>query len=349
MDGRLHLYHPKRRLCLLEYTEPPPVPQSQNGPKSNVLLFVGGMFDNFRGTSYVDELAEVLRPSSWKVCHIQLSSASRNFGHFNLGRDVEEIETCLDFIRSTPAIGTADSKIVLIGHSTGCQDCLTYTYSSSKSPRPQIQGVILQAAVSDREGALKAISSNPDIKSRYDKCFDLISKTAKVEQKTTILPMHWTTPLFGPAPMSIPRFLSLVSPESPQNPGPDDLFSSDLPDEQLAKTFGKVGSDSSPLQQFPRSKKKTIMIIQAGADQYCSESLDKEALLRKWKRAIELGQGDLHAQSQVIPHATHDLSGTSPDHVHGRSVTFRAAVMTYLNDVLGRESTVETAMSGLKL
>ena len=355
MDGKLHIYHPKRRLNLLEYTGSPS-PKPHDVARNGVLLFVGGMFDNFRGTGYVDELAETLQSSAWRVCHVQLSSASRSFGTLDLNRDVDEIETCIKFIRSNPGMGNADTKVVLLGHSTGCQDTLTYIYSSAKSQRPPIQGAILQAAASDREGAMHAVSTKSEVKTFYDQCMDLVSTTPAEHHKTTVLPMHWTTPMFGPAPMSITRFLSLVSPDSPSNPSADDLFSSDIPDSVLATTFGKVGSETSPLQALPSSQKRSLMVLLSGADEYMPAFIDKAGLLSRWKKAIKLGNGQLHPQSQVIESGLHDLSGSTKEQEHARQVVFRKAVLTYLNDVLGvdsdsrsNESGVEKGVASMKL
>ena len=345
MEGKLHIYYPKRRLNLLEYTSHQ---GSHDLASNNILLFVGGMFDNFRGTSYVDELAEVLPSSHWRVCHIQLSSASRSFGTFTLARDVDEIEACIKFIRSTPRLGNADTKIALLGHSTGCQDTFTYVYSQPKSPRPHIQGAILQAAVSDREGAMNSVSTNSEVKTLYDQCMKLISSTPAEHHKSTVLPMHWTTPMFGPAPMTIARFLSLVSPDSPNNPSADDLFSSDIPDSELAKTFGKVGSNSCPLQPLPSSQKRTMMILLSGADEYCPAFVDKAALLSRWKKAIESGGGELHDQSQVIENGLHDLSGSSKEQEYAGQAVFRKVVLSYLSDVLGKDSGSESKPSGIE-
>jgi Protein of unknown function (DUF1749) len=344
MEGKLHIYHPKRRLNLFEYASPSSTPQRAS---NNILLFIGGMFDNFRNTSYVDELAEILPDSGWRVCHVQLSSATRNFGTFSLGRDVEEIATCIDFIRSTPDLGNTHTKVVLLGHSTGCQDALTYIHSPSNSSRQPIQGAILQAAVSDREGAIHLISTKSDLKSLYDKCLAVISKTPKDEHKTTILPMHWTTPIFGPAPMSISRFLSLVSPGSPANPSADDLFSSDIPDSELAKTFGKVGSDKSPLQPLPHSQKRSILVVLSGADEHCPAFVDKSALLSRWQKAAEAGGAGL--TPVIVDGALHDMSGSSKEQEHGRKVVFKNVVLEYLNRVLGKDAAITTGVSELKL
>lgn len=94
MDTRLHVYYPRRTLVLSEYiprvdlTQPR---QDQHQPP-NVLLFIGGMYDNFRSPRYVDDLAALFPrdepDQKWSVFHVQLSSAGKSFGLVDLDRDV---------------------------------------------------------------------------------------------------------------------------------------------------------------------------------------------------------------------------------------------------------------------
>jgi len=351
MEGKLHIYHPKRRLPLFEYT-PSSSPNSSSTSKAdrvNVLVFIGGLFDNFRGTGYVDDLASLFPRNTpnqaWTVMHAQLSSAIRGWGTSDLNRDVEEMAAAIRYIR-TSISQSESTNIVLMGHSTGCQDVLHYLYSTPPDhrPRPAIQGAILQAPVSDREGILHTITSTPSRKPLYDQCLSLANTVPESEHRTTILPMHWTTPLIGAAPVSISRFLSLASPDSPSNPGLDDLFSSDLPDSRLDATFGQIAS--SPSLEAIRSHNgtaslsKSILILTSGADEYVPPQIDKPRLLSRWKSAIEshpsaTTHAILDPSSVVIPHARHDISGTTLVHRKARLVDMRSAVLHYLDRVVG--------------
>jgi hypothetical protein len=95
MEAIIHHYHPKRNNLLLEYTTTSGKKDVAHGPPAspqNVLLWVGGLFDNFRNTGYVDDLATLFprdQPDqNWRVMHVQLSSAGRSWGIFDLDRDV---------------------------------------------------------------------------------------------------------------------------------------------------------------------------------------------------------------------------------------------------------------------
>lgn len=91
METILHVYHPKRTLCLLEYANKITAQGKPSSPP-NVLLFVGGLYDNFRWPRYVDDLAALfprdLPDQQWRVMHVQLSSNQRSWGLFDLDRDV---------------------------------------------------------------------------------------------------------------------------------------------------------------------------------------------------------------------------------------------------------------------
>jgi hypothetical protein len=94
METILHAYHPKRSLMLLEYARTSEKGTTNSSPASaqNVLLFVGGMFDNFRWPRYLDDLAALfpcdVPNQNWRVMQVQLSSNGRSWGIFSLDRDV---------------------------------------------------------------------------------------------------------------------------------------------------------------------------------------------------------------------------------------------------------------------
>ena len=92
MDARIHIYHPKRRLLLLEYTNTLNGDANTISQPPNVLLFIGGMYDNFRSPLYVDDLAALFPRDApnqkWSVMHVQLTSAGRGWGFSDLNKDV---------------------------------------------------------------------------------------------------------------------------------------------------------------------------------------------------------------------------------------------------------------------
>ena len=225
-----------------------------------------------------------------------------------------------------------------MGFSTGCQDLMHYLLfpipASSPHPRLNVSGIILQAPVSDREALLHEIETNPTAKAAYEKVLSIASTTPKDKHKTTILPLDLITPMFGPSPVSISRFLSLASPDSPENPSTEDYFSSDLFDERLSTTWGRIGSVAHFLPS-PITNNKSVLVLQGAVDASIPAHIDKAALLARWKSFLEKGRSTLHPSSQVIEHADHGHLGTSHEAKVARLVTLRGAVLHYLDAVVG--------------
>ncbi|CAP92095.1 hypothetical protein E8E15_006874 [Penicillium rubens] len=315
-SGVLHEYAPK--LVAFEFTPP-----ADGTNKINSLIFVGGLTDGLCTVPYVSKLANALENTEWSVFSVLLSSSYSGWGVGSLDRDVEEIGQCVRFIRDLkasrqPGAMTKAGKIVIMGHSTGSQDVLHYLYSPNPVPqkefdfglqhmvRPELDGAILQAPVSDRESLLAIIesSSQPD---ELRKIYDQLVSSAQEQPYTadkndSILPMNLTAKLSYPAdaPLSARRFLSLVSPHSPDSPSDDDLFSSDLSDKRLQETFGMVGT-----QGMVKSK---LLALYSGKDEYCPHWVDKEKLLQRWQQATEAGGAQWDAEnSGVVPGASHNV------------------------------------------
>ncbi|KAJ5104065.1 hypothetical protein N7532_004594 [Penicillium argentinense] len=312
--GVLHEYAP--RLVAFEFAPP----SSVNKPNS--LIFVGGLTDGFCTVPYVSKLAEALEPTEWSLFSILLSSSYNGFGVASLDKDVEEIGHCVRYIRDLkasrqPGAPTNCAKIVVMGHSTGSQDVLHYLHSPNPLPkpefdiglshlvRPEVDGAIMQAPVSDREAVLATMkfAKNPnEVRGVYDQLINS-AKTLPwtADGKDTILPMNMTAQLGlpGDAPLSARRFLSLASPDSPANPSPDDLFSSDLSDKRHQDTFGVVGSRGI-LQS-------NLLVLYSGSDEWCPAWVDKEKLMQRWRQALEAGGAKWAEQSGIVPGASHNV------------------------------------------
>ncbi|KIW13480.1 hypothetical protein PV08_08668 [Exophiala spinifera] len=350
MECILHKYFPKRYLLLLEYLyrTPSNAGVTREAQPPNVLLFIGGLYDSFRSPGYVDDLAALFPRNApnqkWRVMHVQLSSAGRAFGVFDLNRDVEEISHAIRYIREN-VTQSSSTPVVIMGHSTGCQDVMHYltsaTSSSPSQPRSVISGAIMQAPVSDREAILDETNKKPDVRESYEKALATCASTPVSKHTTTILPTDITKDIVGSAPISISRFLSLASPDSPARPSIDDYFSSDLSDEHLLTTFGRIGSVEF-LQPEPtgsmQEKQKSILILESGSDGAVPAYIDKHQLIGRWKHAIEAGsdgKATSSSHSMVVPNAVHDIGGTTIEARTARLIDMRGAVLRYLQDVVG--------------
>ncbi|KAL2825166.1 hypothetical protein BDW59DRAFT_172462 [Aspergillus cavernicola] len=322
------LHHFTETLVTFEFT-------TSTTPKPHSLLFIGGLGDGLATTSYMADLAKALNPTDWSLFTLNLTSSHSAWGLGHLDRDTNEIAQCLNYIKDYKAggetkVGNANGKVVLMGHSTGSQ-CVMH-YLSKPNPhtslkgfdtglehvtRPVLDGAIMQAPVSDREAIQWVLNQGwmGRTPSEVTEIYKQIERIAKEEVSKNpdpafdmLLPLHLTGVIGYPGnvPLSARRFLSLVSPDSPQTPGEDDLFSSDLGDEQLGRTFGMVRK-----QALLRHR---LMVLISGADQAIPAWVDKEALLRRWREATERsreeegGKEIWDEESGLIPGASHALS-----------------------------------------
>lgn len=313
--------------------------------KPHSLLFVGGLGDGIATTSYMSSLVYALQPTQWSLFTVNLSSSYQAWGLGHLDRDTTEIAQCIDYVNEYKQAKFGGGKIVLMGHSTGSQDVLHYLYRPNPHnsipafdkdlqhrKRPVIDGAIMQAPVSDREAIHWVLEkgfagrSPSDCRAAYDKLIAIAQEAASQGRDCdTLLPLETTSALCYPAthPISARRFLSLVSPESPQAPQEDDLFSSDISDEELDKTFGMIHQ-----QALLRYK---LLVLPSGSDQAVPDWVDKNAVLAKWRKAVDrngLSQIWDAENSGPVPGASHALSN---DDQEGPRQYLVERVQNYLN------------------
>lgn len=284
------------------------------------------MGDGLATTSYLADLTAALKPLPWSLFTLNLSSSYTGWGLGSLDRDTDEIAQCLRYIEEYKSSRAGShGKIVLMGHSTGSQDVLHYLYKANPHTsklsfdpdlehvkRPSIDGAIMQAPVSDRECIMWVLEhgwlgkSPSETRKIYEGVVALAKEgVSKDAAHDALLPLSMTSQIGYPpnTPLSCRRFLSLVSPESPHTPSEDDLFSSDLSDDKLQRTFGLI--------QRTGLLGGKLLVLSSGADQAVPTWVDKEGLLTRWKSATNHnGQLDIwdSEYSGVIPHASHALS-----------------------------------------
>lgn len=308
------------------------------------MLFVGGLGDGLATTPFTADLVRSLESTKWSLFTLNLTSSHCQWGLGHLDRDTEEIAQCVQYINKykTAKFGGAP-KVVIMGHSTGSQCVLHYLYRPNphrhKSPfdpylehrqRPPIDGAIMHAAVSDREAIMSVVrdglghSSAATVKAAWEQAQAFAANSDLT--KDTIIPLAMTAPIYGNVPISCRRFISLASPTSPDLPEDDDLFSSDLSDEQLQRTFGRVRE-----RGLLRSK---LVVLASGCDPSVPDWVDKEKLIARWKAAAENGAGDREVwdaeRSGIIPNATHRMDG--PEQAEPRALLCRRMV-SYLESI----------------
>lgn len=260
----------------------------------NIILFVGGLGNGLLNIPYLPELADSASNEfqstdggSWSLVQVLLSSAYQGWGTSSLDRDTSELQSAIEYFRSER--GGNRQKIVIMGHSTGCQDVIHYLtktlYKENIPETSQVQGGILQAPVSDLEALLSGRDPTKHealVQRVYD---EYISKGKEGE----ILPQEYRKLTWG-VPTSAYRFYSLASKR-----GDDDYFSSYLTQEDYTKSFGKVN--------------KPLFVLYGSIDEFVPEYVDKENLVSTWKQSTSSQYWSEH--SQIIKGATHNLGDGS--------------------------------------
>lgn len=174
-----------------------------------------------------------------------------------------------------------------MGHSTGSQDVMHYLLLSGE--RPKIDGGILQSGVSDRQAM--EMFMDPTLLSQS---MLVARQYMSSGRENEVIPDRFTNGIF-PAPISAKRWLSLASP-GPEHAGEDDYFSSDLGDERLRGTFGRLGEKGAP-----------ICILFGKKDQYVPEKVNREELVETWHKHIKDGGGIVGDGSGIVPGMTHTV------------------------------------------
>jgi hypothetical protein len=144
LDGKLHTYSTKYgALTIFE---------SGDCSSSSVLLFIAGLTEvlnvsfrtqpltfrqGFMGTPYIHRLSSKLRVINWSLCQLLMRSSYLGFGTGSLNRDFEDISAAISYL-----VATGKHCVVLMGHSTGCQNSIHYVLNRSKNT-PLVNAVIV--------------------------------------------------------------------------------------------------------------------------------------------------------------------------------------------------------------
>ncbi|KAK4057145.1 hypothetical protein OIO90_001640 [Microbotryomycetes sp. JL221] len=145
IKGTLHQFSDNPELTCFEHDV------AHDSPGSNVIVVIPGLNGSYPPVPYTEALSQHLQNKlDWTIVELGgLSSAGPGYGAVTVFQDAKEIGLCVRFLRQV----RHKTKIVLMGHSTGCQDAVAYCHLNAQEPNaaPPVEGIILQAPVSDRE------------------------------------------------------------------------------------------------------------------------------------------------------------------------------------------------------
>nr|XP_023879905.1 UPF0613 protein PB24D3.06c [Quercus suber]POE76350.1 upf0613 protein [Quercus suber] len=255
------------RGVLFKYGPKPIQVAFKTGDYRQQVIFIGGLTDGFLATEYLEPLAIALEKEKWSLVQLLLSSSYSGYGTSNLKQDAMELDQLISHL-----INKEDSEgVVLLGHSTGCQDIVHYMRTNAACSRA-VRAAILQAPVSDREYR----ATLPETAAMIDLASTMISEGRGSE----LMP----TEADSGSPITASRYHSLCA-----YMGDDDMFSSDLSDDQLRLRLGHMSN--TPCQ-----------VIFSMADEYVPEYVDKKALVERLCRALG------GAEKVEIEYGNHSLS-----------------------------------------
>jgi pimeloyl-ACP methyl ester carboxylesterase len=141
IEGRLFQFYAKPRFLSAHMSLPESV-KAGGVPKAYVVV-IGGLTSTPPVQAWVGDLCTALAPLDASVVQPYLTSCGNGFGQSSLEQDCKEIDQCIGKLKPV------NTPIVLIGHSTGCQDIVAFLKEGRHKAR--IKAVVLAAPVSDRD------------------------------------------------------------------------------------------------------------------------------------------------------------------------------------------------------
>ncbi|EAQ91032.1 hypothetical protein CHGG_02967 [Chaetomium globosum CBS 148.51] len=286
---------------LVQTYEHLPSPNSPNQTQpQNALIFIGGLGDGPHTIPYPRHLAAHLLTTPalpdtdrYAVFEARLSSAFAGFGTASLAQDARELAGLVRYLRG--GCGSSGSgggggggrgmrRVVLMGHSTGCQDCLAYAGALRDGGEGwegvEVDGLILQGPVSDREAIGDGGRMRGKVKASLEVAGRLVREgKGDVVMDREVMPKGWRD-----GPVTAYRWASLAGVG-----GDDDYFSSDLPDSKLAEIWGKL--------------EQPVLIVPSEKDEWVPAEIDVMGLVKKWKSFCRPGIAS--ELSGLIPGANH--------------------------------------------
>ncbi|XP_047958018.1 UPF0613 protein PB24D3.06c [Salvia hispanica] len=246
----------------------------KTGDYKQQVIFIGGLTDGFLATEYLEPLAIALEKERWSLVQFLFSSSYSGYGVSSLKQDAAELDQLISYL-----INKEDSEgVVLLGHSTGCQDIVYYLRTNAACSRA-VRAAILQAPVSDREYR----ATLPETASMIDLASTMINEGRGSE----LMPREANPD----SPITAYRFHSLCAYN-----GDDDMFSSDFNEDQLKQKLGHM------------SNTPTLVMFSMG-DEYVPEYVDKKALVDRLCAAMG------GAEKAEIEYGNHSLSNRAQEAV----------------------------------
>ncbi|KOS18980.1 UPF0613 protein [Escovopsis weberi] len=247
--------------------------ETGNTSSKNAIIFIGGLRDGPHTIPYIRSISRRLEEEtdlSYSVFEIRMRSSFEGFGISTLQDDVQDISALVKYLRSM-----GREKIVLFGHSTGCQDCMEYTQYAKHTTSP-VDGFILQGPVSDRESLDVYLPGHQEY-------LDFANEMIADGRGDHCMPKDKVPSMLCEV-ITANRLHSLFA-----KGGDDDYFSSDL--------------DDATVQEFWSHFKRPVLVLHSEKDEFVPPHIDQAALNEKWQKASPY----VSPLSGLIPGAGHTV------------------------------------------
>ena len=223
------------------------------------VVFIPGLTEGFLQPSYVPDLSAFLGGYGVRFFQPMLRSSYGGWGSASLESDAADLGEFIEHIRQVRSV----AKIVLIGHSTGCQGII---HCLKCFQIDNIHSIILQGAVSDRQAWDVACEGNPVM----TQLRQVMHGKALETDPLNFLPREAGSLVREGDVLTAERFLSLNGTATL-----DDMFSSDLSDDYQKKLFLHI--------------KEPVLIVQSLQDEFIPKHIDPAKLALKISRNFPRG------------------------------------------------------------
>ncbi|CAJ1361496.1 unnamed protein product [Effrenium voratum] len=235
----------------------------ERGNGCKALVCIGGLTDGLLSLRYMPPLAKAAHSLGWRTIQPVLQSSYRGWGFASLAEDAVDLDRLLSFLKSQRGI----SQVVLLGSSTGCQDAVHFLKAGQQAS--MVQGIILQAPVSDREALLVETRTSEQEAALAE--FQGLAAQMVAEGKGEELMPRAACQIMGPPHViTAYRFDSLT-----RRMADDDMFSSDLSDLELRQKLGHVSVPA--------------LLVSSADDEYIPSFVDKARLCERLGSAMAVG------------------------------------------------------------
>lgn len=230
----------------LYQTSPISLPYFETNPyHPNKLVFVPGLTDTLGVVPYLPPLAAVLDNVSYSLVQLVKSSDLGGFGTSSLEGDAQEIAQLIEHLK-TRTKNPCTGKLIIMGHSTGCQDVVTLLSQDrilSKNTGDEcihVDGGICQAPVSDRD-YFEAYASSQNAQ-QLQECREKLANNMPSALLDRSQAMYMPESVHGRGKGNSeavlnPAFTAYRFASLNDRNGDDDFFSSDFSDDQIREAM----------------------------------------------------------------------------------------------------------------